>query len=120
MWFDKKKNQKKYKNLKCTQNDKWQIRLSAIAALRACNTEKSREAARYWIRKEDEKTFDYEITYANSSLGYIGEIKDIEILELHTQTRKRDIRISAFYAIYSIKKRYGMINEKSFEEFYDS
>ena len=106
--------------IECTRNDKWQIRLSAISALRACNTEQSREAARYWIKKEDEKTFDYEITYANASLGYIGEIKDIKILELHTHTRKRDIKISAFYAIYNIKKRYGMVKEKSFDEFYDN
>ncbi len=91
--------------IKCSQNDKWQIRHSAINALGSSATKKNREALIFYINQEDEKKYDYEITYANASLGKIGLKEDIPFLEKHIKSRKRDIRESALFAICRINER---------------
>ena len=92
--------------IECSRNDKWQIRHSAINALWASHSEPSREAARYWVRQTDEKTYKYELIFAQASLGYIGEPQDVELLEKHVHSRIRDVRDSAQYAINNIKTRW--------------
>lgn len=89
----------------CSRSDKRLIRHSAIYALRAADTEDSREAVRYWVRQEDEKKFKYELIYAQAALGQIGEEADIGLLERHTASRIRDVRDSAKYAAEAIRNR---------------
>jgi HEAT repeat protein len=91
--------------IKCSQNDKWQIRHSALNALGSSSTHANREALLFFINQEDEKKYEYEIIYANASLGSIGSKEDIPFLEKHVKSRKRDIRDSARFAIDRIKER---------------
>lgn len=91
--------------IKCSQNDKWLIRHSALNALGSSSTHANREALLFFINQEDEKKYEYEIIYANASLGSIGSKEDITFLEKHVKSRKRDIRDSARFAIDRIKER---------------
>lgn len=91
--------------IKCSQNDKWLIRHSALNALGSSSTHANREALLFFINQEDEKKYEYEIIYANASLGSIGSKEDIPFLEKHVKSRKRDIRDSAQFAIDRIKER---------------
>ena len=91
--------------IKCSQNDKWLIRHSALNALGSSSTHANREALLFFINQEDEKKYEYEIIYANASLGKIGLKEDIPFLEKHIKSRKRDIRASALFAIDRIKER---------------
>lgn len=91
--------------IKCSQNDKWLIRHSALNALGSSSTHANREALLFFINQEDEKKYEYEIIYANASLGSIGSKEDIPFLEKHVKSRKKDIRDSARFAIDRIKER---------------
>ncbi len=91
--------------IKCSQNDKWQIRHSALDALGSSATKANRNALLFFINQEDEKKYEYEIIYANASLGKIGLKEDIPFLEKHIKSRKRDIRDSTLFAIDRIKQR---------------
>jgi reverse gyrase len=50
--------------VECTQNEKWQIRLSAIRALGSFDTNKSRECLRTFVNLDDEKKYDDEIVFS--------------------------------------------------------
>ena len=91
--------------VKCSQDSKWLVRHSAINALRASSTDASREALRYWVRQEDERKYKYELIYAHAALGAIGTESDIALLEKHANSRIRDVRDTAAYAIENIQKR---------------
>lgn len=86
-------------------HEKWLIRHSAINALSSSATSESKKALYNYINQEDEKAYKYEITYANASLGKIGSMDDIPIIKQHFKSKIRDIRISAEFAIQSIKER---------------
>lgn len=86
-------------------HEKWLIRHNAINALGSSATLESKKALYYYINQEDEKTYKYEITYANASLGKIGSMDDIPIIEQHLKSKIRDIRLSAEFAIQSIRER---------------
>ncbi len=86
-------------------NEKWQIRYSAILALGSFHNEKCREKLREFISKDDEKKFKEEIIYANAAMGKCGEKNDIPYLKRHENSRVRDIRISATVAIEKIIER---------------
>lgn len=94
-----------YYVIECTRSDQWLVRHNAINALHASDSEPCREAARYWIKQMDEKKYKYEIIYANACLSKIGVLEDIELLDLHTHSRIRDIKDSALFAIEAIKSR---------------
>lgn len=94
--------------IECSQSSAWLIRDDAINALRASDSDRSREAVRRWVRQTDEKTYKYELIYAHASLGFIGMPEDIELLETHTHSRIRDVRDTANYAIGNIKARFGL------------
>lgn len=85
-----------------SQNSEWLVRHSAILALGSCPTQKSRDALYSYLLQSDEKTYEYEIVYANVSMGKIGKLEDIPILELHTNSRIHDIETSAKTAIKNI------------------
>jgi len=91
----------------CGKSEKWLIRHSAIYALRASDTEESREALRCWLRQEDEKKYKFELIYANAAMGVVGRTEDIRLLEKHASSRIRDIRDSANFAIEAIRSRTG-------------
>lgn len=86
-------------------NDKWLIRHSALCALGSSSTVESKNVLLYYINQTDEKNYKYEIIYANASLGRIGALKDIQVLEQHHKSKIRDIRGSAEFAIANIKER---------------
>ena len=60
------------------------------------------------MRQTDHKKYRFELFYANSVLGNIGEPNDIALLEQHIHSRIKDVRGTAVYAIENIKKRFGM------------
>lgn len=88
-----------------SKNENSIIRHSAINALGSCKSEKCKLALRYYSDQEDEKKYKYEIIYANASLGKIGDVTDIPLLQKHSDSRIRDIRESTRYAINEINKR---------------
>lgn len=91
--------------VECTQNEKWQIRFSAIQALGSFDTNKSRECLRTFVNLDDEKRYDYEIVYAQAALGRIGKKEDIKLLQKHANSRKVDMKISTRFAIERIENR---------------
>lgn len=92
----------------CSKSSEWLVRHGAIIALGVSDTDASREAVRYWVRQEDEKQYKYELIYAQASLGYIGTEADTTLLEKHSNSRIRDVKDSAVYAIENIHKRLGL------------
>ena len=88
-------------------HEKWLIRHSAINALGSSAALESKKALYYYINQEDEKTYKYEITYANASLGKMGSMDDIPIIEQHLKSKIQDIRRSAEFAIQCIRERNG-------------
>lgn len=88
-----------------SRNEKWLIRHSAILALGSSKTQKSKEALAYYLNLDDEKAFKQEIIYASASLGRIGELSDIPLLEKYMLSRSRDVKISAQFAIDRIRER---------------
>lgn len=92
--------------IELTKFGKSQLTNAAIQALKVSNTEKCRDALRYWVNQDDEKKYQYEIYYANHSLGFIGKPEDIPLLEKHINSKKSDMKATAEWAINSIKKRY--------------
>ena len=92
----------------CATSEKWQIRHSAIIAIGASAVQKSRDSLAFGINQCDEKKYRYEIIYASSSLGKIGVVSDIKILEKHINSRIRDIKESVRNAIESIKLNNGL------------
>jgi len=88
-------------------HEKWLIRHSAIKALGSSATLESKKTLYYYIKQEDEKAYKYEIIYANASLGKIGSMEDVSIIEQHLKSKIRDIKGSAEFAIQSIRERNG-------------
>ena len=91
--------------LQCVRHEQWTVRYSAIRALGACSAEESREALRWYLRQEDEKTYRQEIIYAQASLGRIGTPEDIPLIEPRLRSRSRDVKLSAEIAIERIRAR---------------
>ncbi len=92
----------------CSNSEEWMVRHNGIIALGASNTPASREAVRYWVRQADEKKYKFELIYANASLGFIGEPCDITLLEQHVNSRIRDVKDSAIYAVNNIRERFKL------------
>jgi HEAT repeat protein len=51
----------------------------------------------------------HEIVYSNATLNRIGTPKAIPHLEKHLKSRKRDVKLSAQFAIDEIKKRHNIV-----------
>ena len=92
--------------IELAKTGKSQVTTAAICALSLSNSEPCREVLRYWVRQDDEKTYYYQISYAVGCLGAIGVPSDIELLERHVNSRKRDIKRTAEGAIVNIKRRF--------------
>ena len=92
--------------LKCAKSEQWLIRQSAISALGSFDTNESRECLRAFVKLDDEKKYEYEIFYALGALGRIGEKEDIELVQMHIKSRKRDIKESACSVQEHLKEKY--------------
>lgn len=88
--------------INATKHNKWLIRHSAIQALKNSNDELA-ELTLIDILEQSEDPYD--LTYANSTLIRVGTLKAIPHIEKHLTSKKRDVRITAKYAIEEIKKR---------------
>lgn len=91
--------------LALTLDDRWLVRHNAIDALSACPGEESRKACTFYLGQEDEKTYKYEIYYANIALQTIGMPEDIPILERFLKSRRPALKVTAQYAIQRIRER---------------
>ncbi|MCG3168007.1 MAG: hypothetical protein POELPBGB_03807 [Bacteroidia bacterium] len=87
-----------------TKNDKWLIRHSAIQSL---NNSSDSDAETTLIEILNSSEDPYNLTYSNATLNKIGTLKAIPHLEKHLQSRKRDVKDSAKFAIEEILKRNG-------------
>ena len=97
-----------------SRHENWMIRHQAIAALKASNTDASREAARYWVQQTDEKQYRFELVYAHAALSEIGTAQDVKLLEEHANSRFQDVKSSAQYAIDQIRRRENGTENKPF------
>ncbi len=89
------------------QSEAWLVRHSAIRALGASASPCCLEAARAWAGQTDEKTYNYEITYACAALGRTGGPEDIPLLKKHLDAKTRDVRDAARFAMDRILERNG-------------
>ncbi|MDQ0888639.1 hypothetical protein QFZ81_003727 [Paenibacillus sp. V4I9] len=95
--------------IQLTRNDNWQIRHSAIRALKASKNPRAKQVVLEIITNgsNEVKMNQYDIIYATSVLSDIGVIEDITILKELSKVNIRDVRESAIFAIESIKQRDG-------------
>lgn len=91
--------------LALTVDERRAVRHDAIRALSACPGEASRRACTFYLAKEDEKVWQYEIYYANIALQSIGELQDVPLLERFLKSRRPDLKLTAQYAIQYIRER---------------
>ena len=86
-----------------TKSDKWLIRYSAIQSFKNAADSIAETALIEILTNSDDP---YDLTYTNATLNRIGTLRAIPSLEKHLQSRKRDVKDSAKYAIEEIKKRH--------------
>lgn len=87
--------------INASKSDKWQIRHSAIQALKN-SSDKTAEERLIEILKSPINHFD--LIYANATLCNIGSMKCIPFLMYHLDHKKIDVAQSALYAITQIAK----------------
>ncbi len=90
--------------IKMTKSDKWLIRHSAIQSLKN-SFDSIAETTLIEILNKSEDPYD--LIYSNATLNRIGTPRAIPYLEKHLKSRKRDVKLSAQFAIEEIKKRHG-------------
>src|SRR5690554_2845801 len=88
--------------IKATENEKWQIRHSAIGALKKTNDSIAENQIIKILNNIEDK---YNILYCISTLNDIGTENAIPHLEKYLASRTRDIKSGAKYAIEKIKNR---------------
>jgi DNA phosphorothioation-dependent restriction protein DptG len=93
--------------IKSTENEKWQIRHSAIEALKKTNDEMAEITVLNILDNTDDK---HNIIYCISTLYSVGTEKAIPHLESHLTSRTRDIKSGAENAIKEIKNRIKSTN----------
>lgn len=91
--------------LTLSKDERRHVRHSAIHALGTCPRKESREMLAYYLTQTDEKTYEYDMYYANIAMQTIGEQADIPLLERFLKSRRPDLKITAQYAMEYIKKR---------------
>lgn len=91
--------------LTLAKDDRSSVRHSAIRALGTCPREESRDILLYYLTQKDEKSYKYEIYYANIAMQSIGVLEDIPFLERFLKSHRPDIKITAQYAIQFIQER---------------
>ncbi len=91
--------------LALARDDRLHVRHGAIHALRACSGRESRAVLAFYLSQEDEKSFEYEMYYANIAMQSIGEPEDIPLLKRFLKSRRPDLKMTAQYAIEKISER---------------
>ena len=89
----------------CTTHGELLVRRSAIYALRASDTEASREVLRSWLRRKKEKVTRIEMTYVLAAMGSVGQAEDLPLLERYLQWDTLDVRRAAQIAIDRIREK---------------
>ena len=89
----------------CTTHGELLVRRSAIYALRASDTEASREVLRSWLRRKKEKVTRIEMTYVLAAMGSVGRAEDLALLERYLQWDTLDVRRAAQIAIDRIREK---------------
>jgi HEAT repeat protein len=106
--FDALGDVRKPRNLDLTpvfrllQDDRWLVRHSAIRALRHAD---SPEAEDQLIEVLNTTGDPYDVVYCQATLNEIGTAKSIPHLQKNLDSRKRDVKSSARYAIEAIESR---------------
>lgn len=93
--------------IKATENEKWQIRHSAIGALKNTNDEIAEQQIIKVLNSTDDK---FNIMYCISTLYDIGTENAIPHLEKHLTSRTRDIKMGADSTIREIRNRIKSTN----------
>ncbi len=88
--------------LRCLEDERWQVRNSAIEALRGTESSRAEEAL---IKLLQTSTNHFDLVSANATLNRIGTLQAIPAIEPHLKSRKRDVKMSARFAIDEIRKR---------------
>lgn len=88
--------------INATENEKWQIRHSAIGALKKTNDELAEKHLLNLLNKTQDK---FDIIYCISTLSCIGTENAIPYLEKHLTSRTKDIKIGADNTIKEIRNR---------------
>jgi HEAT repeat protein len=84
------------------KDDRWLVRHSAIQALRHTDSPAVEDQLLHLL----EATSDpYDMTYCHATLNEIGSARAIPFLEKNLKSRKRDVKMSAKFAIEAIKAR---------------
>ena len=97
--------------LALTADQRRNVRHDALRALSACPGEESRRACAFYLGQVDEKTYQYEMYYANIALQTIGRPEDIPLLERFLKSRRPDLKLTAQYAIRYIQEREGILGQ---------
>ena len=88
-----------------TKDERWLVSQKAIQAF-AKSEDEIAEAT--LINFLDTSEDPHELIYSNATLNKIGTPKAIPHLEKHLKSRKRDVKLSAQFAIDEIKKRHNI------------
>jgi len=87
--------------ISATKDSKWQIRHSAIQALSLTENETAEERLIEILKNSNE---NYDLIYANSTLGKIGSEKSIPYLQKMLDNKSQDVSSSALSVLIKIAK----------------
>jgi len=93
-----------------TKDKRWQVRHSAIQALKRTDSPIAEQTLIDILMTSSDA---YDIVYANATLNRIGTTRAIPAIEQHRNSRKRDVKMSASFAIEEIRKREAEANKTS-------
>lgn len=88
--------------LRCLEDERWQVRNSAIIALSGTESPHAEDAL---IKLLQTSNHHFDLASANATLNRIGTCRAIPAIEPHLKSRKRDVKLSARLAIEEILKR---------------
>ncbi len=83
---------------------RWLVRHSAIRALRLSD---SPEAEDRLLEHLETTGNPHDMTYCHATLGEVGTAKALPAIEKNLKSRKRDVKMSAQFAIKAIKERHN-------------
>jgi HEAT repeat protein len=88
--------------LRCLDDPRWQVRNTAIDALRGTDSPLAEEAL---IKLLQTSRDPFDLSSTNAALSRIGTARALPAIEPHLQSRKRDVKLSARFAIHAIRER---------------
>jgi HEAT repeat protein len=88
-----------------TKDERWLVSQKAIQAFANSEDEIAETTLINFLETSEDP---YELIYSNATLNKIGTPKAIPHLQKHLKSRKRDVKLSAQFAIDEIKKRHNI------------